>query len=172
MIPDAGLFRTLLAIKYQGHVMHSLAVAGCCFTALFAVVGCGGTGGSSPKAAAVASSGGTRPQDMIVGTWEAIGPEQAKRLNAVFEFKADGTMLITMATGATKITTNGKYKFVADDTMETEAERLGGKDKKKVKVEVAGDTLVLTTGPGGMLFPDLPAEELADVKQVTRCKRK
>jgi len=75
--------------------------------------------------------------ELIVGKWD-IG------MNTVFEYKKDGTFVMTIGT----VALNGKYKFIDDNTMEVEI-TVGDKTKKnRLKVAIQGDEMT-TTDPEG-----------------------
>ncbi|OAI51356.1 hypothetical protein AYO44_00675 [Planctomycetaceae bacterium SCGC AG-212-F19] len=78
-----------------------------------------------------------KAKDLIVGKWD-IG------MNTVFEYKKDGTFVMTVGT----VAINGKYTFVSDDTMEVEI-TVGDKTRKNRLKVVIKDNEMTTTDPEG-----------------------
>jgi uncharacterized protein (TIGR03066 family) len=88
-----------------------------------------------------------KAKELIVGKWQSEDPKFEDQGGLFVEFRKDGTMPMTSA----GFYLEGKYKFTADDVVETELEVDQGSGeyvKNKVKVEVAKDSLV-TTELGG-----------------------
>jgi uncharacterized protein (TIGR03066 family) len=75
--------------------------------------------------------------ELIVGKWD-IG------MNTIFEYRKDGTMLMTIG----KVEVPGKYKFINNDTMEVEITFMGKTKSNRLKVVIKGDEMT-TTDPEG-----------------------
>ena len=93
---------------------------------VFLLVFCTAPGSAAPK-----------NTDLIVGKWDP-------GMNAVIEYKKDGTMSISV--GKDKI--DGKYKFLDEDTIEIELPGKNGPRTNKLKVAIKDDELT-TTDPDG-----------------------
>jgi uncharacterized protein (TIGR03066 family) len=76
-------------------------------------------------------------KELIVGKWD-IG------MSTVFEYRKDGTMLMTIG----KVEVPGKYKFVNDDTIEVEITLMGKTRSNRLKVVIKEDEMT-TTDPDG-----------------------
>ena len=94
----------------------------------------------------ISGCGGGKPQDQIIGKWEAKekGPD-GKEMTMTTEFTKDGTVKM----GVMGLTVEGKYKFIDDKNIELTMEMMGKKDTKKLKLDsISGDKMVLVDDKG------------------------
>ena len=83
------------------------------------------------------ASQANKNQELIVGKWD-IG------MNTVFDYRKDGTMLMTIG----NVEIPGKYKFVSNDTIEVTITVMGKTKSNRLKVVIKGDEMT-TTDPEG-----------------------
>jgi uncharacterized protein (TIGR03066 family) len=87
-----------------------------------------------------------KPKDLIVGKWE---PKQLPEgVKVTIEFTKDGKITVAGKAGDKEFKGSGTYKFVDDDTMETEMEIMGMKDKSKTKIVKISKEELITRDEG------------------------
>jgi hypothetical protein len=90
----------------------------------------------------IAGCGGSKPQDLIIGNWDAKENLAGKDITVKTEFTKDGKIRLSVEGFPPQ---EGTYKFIDDNTIDLEV----GQAKKKVKIESISKEKMVLVEPEG-----------------------
>jgi uncharacterized protein (TIGR03066 family) len=91
-----------------------------------------------------------KPQELIVGKWQTQEKEGGSEITITVEYLKDGGLKarFEFPKSGSKIDVLGKYRFLDENTLETEVNFQGEVRKEKAAVSVTRDALVETDAQG------------------------
>jgi uncharacterized protein (TIGR03066 family) len=91
-----------------------------------------------------------KPQELIVGKWQTQDNEGGSEINIIVEYLKDGGLKarFEFPKSGSKIEVLGRYRFVDDNTLETEVNFQGELRREKAAISVTKEALVETDAQG------------------------